>query len=101
MAQIDSDKLGAYLNKQLAACQVAWMDAVTNKKASEALQYARVMDVLYDAANKFVGMPIPAPGQGYQPPGDMYDKLVKQRTLDEIDAQISQLERLREEVKHS
>jgi hypothetical protein len=97
--EIDPDKLAKYLAKQLETCQIAWMDAVINTDVVYADQYEKIMDVLYDFGNKFLDMPIPAPGQGYEPPVEVYTKITKGRALAQIESEISALERLRQEIK--
>lgn len=101
MAQIDPTKLQSYLANQIQLCQIAWTDATLAKNDADVQQYERIMDVLFDFGNKFLGIPIPTGGQGYQASQSVYANVTKQRQLDAIDAQISDLQRQRQSIKDS
>lgn len=91
----------AYVDEQLLGQQVSWMD---NQLRSDATSFALagaselVMDKLYEFANAFWDAEIPAPGQGYAPPVEVYAQVVRDRELANIDAQMAELSRRRQEV---
>lgn len=92
------DKLATYLEKQIADLQLQWMENYTNGDDVLRAQVEVVLDGIYAFREFFLDVPPPAQGQGYQPPDEAWDEVVKQRKLDEIDAQISELIKQREAI---
>jgi hypothetical protein len=91
----------AYLLQQLLEQQLTWREhREAGDDISRALADAQeaVMDKLYEFANAFWGQEIPAPGQGYEPPEDIYADRKREQQLEFIDAQVNELLRQRQAV---
>lgn len=95
---IDADAVQEYVGAQILQCQLNWMDYNAQGDAKLRDNEAAVLDKLYEFANLFFGTPIPAPGQGYQPPEATWDQIVKEREIEVIDASVADLLRRREEI---
>lgn len=99
--KINVDDVQAFVSEQLLAMQIAWMDHVEREEAELAASDAAVIDKLYEFANTFYEAVIPAPGQGYEPPAEIWAAVKRERELARIDAQIADLTAQRQAVEGS
>lgn len=88
--------LTRWSDKLIEQNQVDWQD-IKGQHAHPFVAEA-CLDLLFALRQEFLGIAAPAPGQGYQPPAAVYERIVKQRKRDEIDTQISNLQRQRESL---
>ena len=87
-----------YLESQILSLQIDWMDYNAAGNAELRRQQEVVLDGIYAFIEHFMGIPAPAPGQGYQPPGDVWQQTLKTRQIQDIDRQISDLVSRREHI---
>lgn len=100
MAQdsIKISEVASYLQDQILSLQIDWMDYHNKGDSVMTRQQEVVLDGIYSFIEHFMGIPAPAPGQGYQPPADVYAAKVRERQVEDIDRQISDLVSKREQI---
>lgn len=91
-------EISEWLEAQIAATQIDWMDHSLSGNDELRRQQEVVLDGIYAFREFFLEVPSPAPGQGYEPPDAVWDAVIRQRRVDAIDAQISELIAQREAV---
>jgi hypothetical protein len=87
-----------YLQNQILTLQIDWMDYHNAGDEVMTRQQEVVLDGIYSFVERFLGVPAPATGQGYQPPPELYAATLKDRRVDQIDQQISDLVAQRETI---
>jgi hypothetical protein len=92
------EEIYEWLEAQIAATQIDWMDHNLAGNDELRRQQEVILDGIYAFREFFLEVPAPAPGQGYEPPEAVWDEVVKQRRIAEIDAQISVLTAQREAI---
>ena len=87
-----------YVQAQILQSQIAWMEYNEQNDTKLRDNEAAVLDKLHEFAYLFFDVPVPAPGQGYEPPTEVWEGLVKQRQIETIDAAVAELLRQREAI---
>jgi hypothetical protein len=91
----------AYVMAQIREQQVEYMTLMERGAEGDLLlarAAAAVIDKLYEFASLFWGESVPAPGQGYEPPLDVWAQVKRDRELETIDQQIDLLKRQRQAI---
>jgi hypothetical protein len=92
------EEIYEWLEGQIVATQISWMDHCLADEDELRRQQEVILDGIYAFREFFLEVPAPAPGQGYEPPEAVWDEVIKQRRVSEIDAQISELTAQREAI---
>ena len=94
----DAEDIAAWLEQQILATQIDWMNYYVNGQDALRAQQEAVLDGIYAFREYFLEVPAPAPGQGYEPPAEVWQGVINDRKLMEIDAKISALVAEREAI---
>lgn len=99
--QIQLSEISAWLEQQILVTQIEWMDYYESGKDELRRQQEAVLDGIYAFREYFLEIPVPAPGQGYEPPAEIWAGVVRDRAVMAIDSQISDLVAQREQILNS
>jgi hypothetical protein len=96
--EFDPRDIVKWLEAQITATQINWMDHFEAGNEELRRQQEVVLDGIYAFREYFLEIPAPAPGQGYEPSEAIWAEVLKQRKLAAIDAKISELTAQREAI---